>query len=67
MIKYFSEFCINLFKWLRPSNSKGLAQCAMWMISRPVSGPETDLCIKTKQDKTSVGNVQRKDTGEADA
>ena len=34
----------------------------MWMISRPVSGPETDLCIKTKRDKTSVGNVQRKDT-----
>ena len=23
MIKYFSEFCINLYKWLRPSNSKG--------------------------------------------
>ena len=29
MIKYFSEFCINLYKWLRPSNSKGLAHCAM--------------------------------------
>ena len=29
MIKYFSEFCINLYKWLRPSNSKGLAHCAL--------------------------------------
>ena len=34
MIKYFSEFCINLYKWLRPSNSKGLAQCAMVMLSK---------------------------------
>ena len=29
MIKYFSEFCINLYRWLRPSNSKGLAHCAL--------------------------------------
>ena len=50
MIKYFSEFCINLYKWLRPSNSKGLAHCA---VEQPVARVELVMGTLSCHDHTS--------------
>ena len=42
MIKYFSEFCINLYKWLRPSNSKGTRPVCIVKHRSHVCGQEAE-------------------------